>query len=175
MTQNWERLGRRMAFDEMAAELAGMVAEFGGRQVLLIVGTDSQPALPIRFETVVALVTPAGVKAFNRRLATMGPMALAERMLTETAMSLMVADAICADLAGRGQPLHEGAVELHVDVGARGDSRKALRDAAGMVLGAGFGLKTKPEAWVASRIADRLTKQDRKRPVLPVYELVTAM
>ncbi|HYG56962.1 MAG TPA: hypothetical protein VD902_02695 [Symbiobacteriaceae bacterium] len=50
----------------------------------LIVGTDSQPSLPIRFETVVVLALPGRITAFNRRLATMGPMALVERMLTET-------------------------------------------------------------------------------------------
>lgn len=175
MTENWERLGRRMAFDVMTAELADKLRETGLSPFRLIVGTDSQPTLPIRFETVVALVTPTGIRAYNRRLATMGPMALTERMLTETAMSLMVADAICADLAGRGMTISHTDVEIHADVGTRGDSRQALRDAAGMVTGAGFGLKVKPDAWVASRVADRLTKQNRNRPVLPVYELVTAM
>lgn len=172
MTQHWEQQNRRMAFDEMMNHLE---RSLGSSPFRLIVGTDSQPTLPIRFETVVVLAQPGRIQAFNRRLAAMGPMALVERMLTETAMSLMVADAICSDLEGRGVAVDRSLVEIHVDVGPNGGSCKALREATGMVMGAGFAVKVKPESWVASRVADRLTKQNRARRVVPVYELVTAM
>lgn len=175
MSENWEQRGRLMAFDLMTAELADRIRLQAENAVRLIVATDSQPSLPIRFETVVILVIPGQIRAYNRRLATMGPMALAERMWTETAMSLMVAEAILADLTGRGIPVDRSAFELHVDVGENGESRTARQQAMGMVTGAGYAVKVKPESWAASRVADRLTKQDRKRPVLPVYELVTAI
>ncbi len=175
MTENWEQRGRRMAFDVMASELETLIRQAEDSPFRLIVGTDSQPTLPIRFETVVVLVTAGGVRAYNRRLATMGPMAITERMLTETAMSLMVVDAICLDLAGRGLTGIRDAVEVHMDMGGSGETRKAMRDATGMVTGAGFACKVKPESWAASRVADRLTKQDRKRPIVPVYDLVTAI
>lgn len=175
MTENWEQRGRRMAFDEMAGELEALICNRVSNSFRLIVGTDSQPTLPIRFETVVILSAAGAVRSFNRRLATMGPMAITERMLTETAMSLMVADALCTDLEGRGLAVERSAVEIHMDMGGSCETRKALRDAVGMVTGAGFSVKVKPESWAASRVADRLTKQDRKRPVVPVYELVTAI
>ncbi len=175
MTENWEQRGRRLAFDAMTAELTDWILTNQGSSFRLIVATDSQPSLPIRFETVVILVMPGFARSYNRRLATMGPMALAERMWTEAAMSLMVADALQQDLAGRGLRLEPGAVEIHLDVGENGESRTAKRQAIGMVTGAGFPVKVKPESWAASRVADRLTKQERKRPIVPVYELITAI
>jgi predicted RNase H-related nuclease YkuK (DUF458 family) len=176
MTENWEQQNRRMDFECLTDELASLIRSLDQHASFrLIVGTDSQPSVPIRFETVVVLVMPGQIRSWNRRLATMGPMALVERMLTETAMSLMVAEAICSDMEGRGLPAVRFGVEIHADVGPKGGSRRAMREAVGMVTGAGFAVRVKPESWAASRVADRLTKQECRRPVLPVYELVTAM
>lgn len=48
-------------------------------------------------------------------------------------------------------------LEIHIDVGERGDTREMLKEVVGMVTGNGFVAKIKPEAYGASYVADKHT------------------
>jgi len=48
-------------------------------------------------------------------------------------------------------------LEIHIDVGERGETREMIKEVVGMVTGNGFVAKTKPEAYGASYVADKHT------------------
>jgi len=48
-------------------------------------------------------------------------------------------------------------LEIHVDVGENGRTKEMVSEIVGMIKGNGFNVKTKPDAYVASKVADRHT------------------
>ena len=48
-------------------------------------------------------------------------------------------------------------LEIHVDVGQRGETRAMIKEVAGMITGFGFSCKTKPDSFGASHVADKHT------------------
>lgn len=48
-------------------------------------------------------------------------------------------------------------LEIHVDVGERGETREMIKEVVGMVTGHGFVAKTKPYSYAASYVADKHT------------------
>ncbi len=49
-------------------------------------------------------------------------------------------------------------VEIHLDVGDIGDTKNIIREVVGMVTGSGYAAVTKPNAYGASKVADRHSK-----------------
>lgn len=49
-------------------------------------------------------------------------------------------------------------VEIHLDVGENGDTKDIVREVVGMVTGSGYAAVTKPDAYGASKVADRHSK-----------------
>lgn len=83
---------------------------------------------------------------------------LREKIYAETLMSL--------DIAREFVPLlHDYLngeysnydLEIHIDVGEKGETREMIKEVVGMVTGNGFVAKTKPEAYGASYVADKHT------------------
>jgi len=46
---------------------------------------------------------------------------------------------------------------IHVDVGPNGETRQMIHEVVGMIKGSGFAVKTKPDSYGASSVADRHT------------------
>jgi predicted RNase H-related nuclease YkuK (DUF458 family) len=46
---------------------------------------------------------------------------------------------------------------IHVDVGPNGETKKIMQEIVGMIKGNGFAVKTKPDSYGASSVADRHT------------------
>lgn len=46
-------------------------------------------------------------------------------------------------------------LEIHIDVGSRGDTKSIIKEVMGMVTGNGYVAKTKPDSYAASNVADR--------------------
>jgi predicted RNase H-related nuclease YkuK (DUF458 family) len=47
--------------------------------------------------------------------------------------------------------------EIHVDIGEKGKTKDMLAEITGMIKGVGFEVKTKPNAYAATKVADRHT------------------
>jgi hypothetical protein len=58
---------------------------------------------------------------------------------------------------GNGHGLLSENLEIHVDIGPNGETREMISEVVGMVRGSGFLVKTKPESYGASNVADRHT------------------
>lgn len=123
------------------------------------VGTDSKPRSGrTDFVTVVAVVDPGrGGRVFYRRQRHRRAHALADRLFLETQFSLEVAVELARHLVQD--------IVVHVDANqdARHRSSRYVHALAGMVVGYGFQVLVKPDAWCATHVADFVVKEKHVR------------
>lgn len=48
-------------------------------------------------------------------------------------------------------------IEIHIDIGTVGETRTLISEVVGMIRGSGYKVKTKPDSYAASKVADRHT------------------
>jgi predicted RNase H-related nuclease YkuK (DUF458 family) len=123
----------------------------------LIIGTDSMLSDQTCFVTAIIVHRVGhGGRYFYRKLINRKIESLRQRILYETALSLDTAGQLSAELARNGHS--ELPVEIHLDVGPNGDTKRIIREVVGMVTGSGFTAVTKPDAYGASKVADKHSK-----------------
>ncbi|MBM3976676.1 MAG: hypothetical protein FJ299_06765 [Planctomycetes bacterium] len=141
---------------DIAAAVRALCA--GGGKAIHI-GTDSkQRALSADYVTVIAVLDPGfGGRILYRRERAPRSRSLAEKLFREVALSL--------EAAGLLQQQGLEAVTVHVD--ANGDSKhessRFVGALSGMVVGHGFHVRIKPEAWCATHVADSIAKDEMHR------------
>ena len=124
----------------------------------LVVGTDSQPHNGSGVDFVTAVVVHrigTGGIYFWKRIVNKKTYVLRARMYEEATMSLEMAETVLALLHRDGITKYD--VEIHVDIGKFGDTRDMISEIVGMIRGSGYAVKTKPESYAASKVADRYT------------------
>lgn len=128
------------------------------KQYQLVVGTDSQPHNGQGVDFVTAIVIHrigVGGIYFWQRTVNKKHYVLRQRMYEEATMSLAMAETVLALLHKDGITKYD--VEIHVDIGQIGDTREMITEIVGMIRGSGYRVKTKPESYAASKVADRYT------------------
>ncbi|MCL5675664.1 MAG: ribonuclease H-like YkuK family protein [Patescibacteria group bacterium] len=124
----------------------------------IIIGTDSQ-AFDKHFADFVSAVVVHRVGRGGVYFWTRGCrdhiQTLRQRMWEEANYSLLVAQKLISEF--EAQKLSPLQLEIHVDIGANGDTREMINEIVGMIRGNGFECKTKPDAFGASNVADRYT------------------
>lgn len=80
---------------------------------------------------------------------------LRARIYEEASISLQTANEFLDSVKNDG--ISKFDVEIHVDIGKYGETRDMITEVVGMIRGSGFNVKTKPESYGASKIADRYT------------------
>ncbi len=147
----------KLAFDEMFQRLVGYIEEERDQQYHLIIGSDSLLAEETTFVTAIVIHRVGhGGRYFYRKQRNRKIESLRQRILFETALSLEAASLITAELARNGHS--KLPVEIHLDVGEKGETRTIIREVIGMVTGSGFAAVTKPDAYGASKVADKHSK-----------------
>ena len=126
-------------------------------QYRIIIGTDSQKHNSRGTDFVTALVVHrvggGGIyfwKSYNQKR----PYALKERIYEEALASLDFANNFILSLKQAPKLLEIG-LEIHVDVGENGLTRDMITEVVSMIKGNGYDVKTKPQAFGASSVADR--------------------
>ncbi len=119
------------------------------------IGTDSQvKANTTEFATVIVFLRKhrGGFMYFNNEKTTT-KYHIKERMLLELAKSIEVAYELC-DLFIENKV----EMEIHADINTNPQfkSNDALKESMGYILGMGFNIKVKPEAFASSCCADRI-------------------
>lgn len=130
----------------------------------LVIGTDSQERRinghkEIDFVTaIVAHRRGYGGRYFWQKIKKDKVFSLRDKIYTETLLSLELAQQFVPQIKERlnGQ-VSKYDLEIHIDVGEKGETREMIREVVGMVVGNGFCAKTKPEAFGASTVADKHT------------------
>jgi uncharacterized protein len=129
-----------------------------GMQYELIIGTDSMPGASSSAEFVSALVVhrkrSGGIYFWSKRHET-NLHTLRDRIFQEALYSLKLAEQLLVKLKERN--IDDFHLIIHVDVGPNGETKKMLHEIVGMIKGNGYEVKTKPESYGASSVADRHT------------------
>ncbi len=128
----------------------------------LVIGTDSKTALldgkkPVDFITAIVIHRQGkGARYFWQRRTIDKVATLRDKIYTETVLSIKMAETIVPRFKQRlnGQSCQ---VEIHIDVGAVGETRDMIKEVVGMVNGNGYAAKTKPLSFGATNVADRHT------------------
>lgn len=144
------------------------IASAPDRAYVIAVGSDSQNTRETRMVAVIALqrVGYGGVFFYRinhlRRIPSMNQRLFTEAQYTvEVALNLIQA---FEDISLEEDFFFEDydvTLEIHCDVGGNGRSKQMLQEISGYVHGTTrthYRLKTKPDAFAASAIADRLSK-----------------
>lgn len=148
---------RHFSVEDIVLELHRYINSQPNRQYSIIVGTDSHryPDKTIFVTAIVVHRHGAGGRYFWREEKAGKIIALRHQIYQETIFSINLAQVLLDHF--RLWPIFGVAVEIHVDIGQRGDTRDMIKEVVGMIKGNGFRAKTKPESFAASSIADRHT------------------
>ena len=147
----------RLSFEEMFQQLVGYIRSEPDQHYHLIIGTDSLLSDDTTFVTAVIIHRVGhGGRYFYRKFRNRKIASLRQRILFETSLSLEIAHLITAALARNG--LSKLPVEIHLDVGQQGETRQIVREVVGMVSGSGYAAVIKPDAYGATKVADKHSK-----------------
>lgn len=143
---------------EVREKILAFLASDPEKNYQLVIGTDSQPHNGSGVDFVTAIVIHRighGGVYFWRRIVNKKVYVLRQRMYEEATMSLEMAETVLTLLKNDGITKYD--LEIHVDIGKFGDTREMIQEIVGMVRGSGYTVKTKPESYAASKVADRYT------------------
>lgn len=157
--RQWRKLNgetiRRPIEDEVRAVLVR--EKEMGHELKVCIGTDSQvKSRETEFATVIVFIRKGkGGFMYIHNETTKQKMSIRQRMLTEVAMSIDVAYALC-----RLFTLYNVDMEVHADINTNPSfkSNDALKEAMGYIMGMGFAFKAKPEAFASSSCANKVVQ-----------------
>ncbi len=148
----------QMDFPEVVEKLLGYLQAEPGMAYELIIGTDSMPGPDAEAEFVSAIVVhrkrSGGIYFWSKRHETKLH-TLRDRIFLEALSSLKLAETLITSL--REKQITDFNLVIHVDVGPNGETKKMVHEIVGMIKGNGFEVKTKPDSYGASSVADRHT------------------
>lgn len=147
----------RLTFHEVVNEIVAMMAAGPHDLYSIVVGTDSQTYYG-EAEYVTAIVVHRvgkGGRYFWRRVVERKPKTLRDRIWREAWLSYETAQALIEAFKERG--IFDCRLEIHVDIGRGGRTRELVEEVVGAIRGSGFFVRTKPEAYAASVVADKHT------------------
>lgn len=152
-----------LSFDGVINQIKLYLEDSPDLRYSLVIGTDSQESSKAKNEIhfVTAIVVRRigfGGRYFWKKEKRDKIRTLRDKIYTETMLSLNLATEFVPKLkyALNGKtPTYD--LEIHIDVGEKGETRDMIKEVVGMVNGNGFKAKTKPEAYGATNIADKHT------------------
>ena len=149
----------QITFQELFEDLVGYTNEFPDDSYKLIIGTDSHSFLNESVIFVTAVVVHRvgkGGRFYYHKQKTRYMESLRQRIYYETFLSLEVATRMTEQLARNGESRLN--VEIHLDVGEKGETRDIIKEVVGIVIGSGYQAFIKPDSYGATTVADRFTK-----------------
>lgn len=147
--------GKAYALHEVVDEIVSFMQYDPMRRYNIIIGTDSENHDEADFVSAVIVHRVGnGGRYWWRRIRMPHFKALRTRIWKEVSFSLELAQAFLHEVTTR-RNFPEFQLEIHVDVGAEGPTRTILQEVVGAVRGSGFLVRTKPESFGATKVADR--------------------
>ena len=149
----------RISFQDLFEELVHYTNEYPEESYKLIIGTDSHSFLDDCVIFVTAVVVHRvgkGGRFFYHKQKTSYMESLRQKIYYETFLSLEVATRLTEKLAEDSDISLN--VEIHLDVGEKGETRDIIKEVVGMVIGSGYQAFIKPYSYGAATVADRFTR-----------------
>jgi len=148
--------GKSFSYEELVKEVLFYIKSDPQERYKVVIGTDSSNHGTTDFVSAVVIYRVGhGGRFFWRRLNQKKVNSLRERIYQEVMMSLKLAEEVLFNLSQDKNIDFD--FEIHIDIGAKGKTKDMLQEIIGMVRGSGFQVKTKPESYGASKVADRYT------------------
>lgn len=147
-----------LSLEEVREKILEFMGSAPDYKYQLVIGTDSQPKNSKGCDFVTAIVVHRigwGGVYFWKRVVEKKTFVLRGRIYQEATMSLAAAEDFLNVFKNDGITKYD--VEIHVDIGKFGQTREMISEVVGMIRGSGFIVKTKPESYGASKVADRHT------------------
>ena len=147
-----------LSFNQIISKIVSLIEGNSDYPFRLIIGTDSQDKNAHGADFVTAVIVHkvgAGGIYFWQRETNPNRLAMKARIMEEAVRSLVCAQKFL-DALGRENGIMK-TLEIHVDVGQKGPTREMIAEVVGMIRGSGFEVKIKPDAFGASKVADRHT------------------
>jgi predicted RNase H-related nuclease YkuK (DUF458 family) len=150
----------RLTFDQVVDEIVRIMEEDPDTRYEIMVGSDSHssPHGGARWTSSRLLLSyrvGKGGRYFWRRIREAQYLYAAPEGIYREAfpLSFELAKALMEELERR--TLLDYNLEIHVDVGRNGRTRELIDEVVGMIMASGFPVKTKPESYAASCVADK--------------------
>ncbi|MCL6454539.1 MAG: ribonuclease H-like YkuK family protein [Alicyclobacillus sp.] len=148
-----------MTAEEMASDVLAEVCSGRRDEYRIMVGTDSQAKPAAKSVTFVTAVivhhVGQGGRYYVHREQQAHVYSLRQRMLLEATYSLQTGALLSEHL---GAEVGRCPVEVHLDIGERGATRQMVSELVSWITQNGYAAKIKPDAYCASKVADRYTK-----------------
>lgn len=146
-----------LSFEAMFEDIMAFMEQSPKDNYRLIVGTDSQLRDDTCFVTAIIVHREGkGARYYYQKRRQHKLTSLRHRIFFEASLSLGIASRIAERLSKTGPSKLN--VEIHLDIGQKGETRELIREIVGMITGSGFDAKIKPESYGASKVADKYTK-----------------
>lgn len=148
--------GNRLLLDAVVREVVLFMAQDASHRYRVTIGTDSELLNDKNADFVTAIVVHRignGGRYFYRRFELGKFHTLRDRIIREALISVDVAKNVLFEL--KKFPLPDFEFEIHADIGEHGPTKVLIQEVVGMVRANNFEVKTKPESYAASNVADR--------------------
>jgi predicted RNase H-related nuclease YkuK (DUF458 family) len=150
----YDSLARKLSLHEVVEEMLLFMRVMPDRRYKIICGTDSEDHQGTDFVSAVIIHRERnGGRYWWRRHHAPSFRVMRDRIYQEAIMSLKVAEELLEIL--RKEKKLDVDLEIHLDVGTVGETRTMLQEVVGMIRGSGFEVRTKPESYGATKVADR--------------------
>jgi predicted RNase H-related nuclease YkuK (DUF458 family) len=153
-----------LSLEETIGEIVNYITEKPEKFYDVIVGCDSPsnetPFFPV---AVVVLRKGEGGRFFLKKVSYKNRkffnwhQRILEEVLLSIELALQMREKLSLKLKTITEPLDYQFRYIHADVGENGVTREMIKEVTGLIRGNGFEPRIKPEAFVASVVADRYT------------------
>ncbi len=147
----------RLSIDELFSNIIEYIGKDPAQTYNLIIGTDSFLTTETVFVSAIIIHRVGhGGRYFYKKSLRKKIENMRQRIFYEATLSVELASVVMTKLNENG--FKKLPVEIHLDIGANGDTKDIVREVVGMVTGSGYAAKVKPDSYGASKVADRHSK-----------------
>lgn len=156
--------GKKIEFNKIPDALLRFYNAHINDNVSVIIGTDSQNFSDTKMVSVIAVVAEGHGGIFFYEISHVDLIQNVHlKLQTETAASLELAQQLVTALESSvtySELYSNCPLSIHVDAGNsdKGKTKALIPELVGWIKASGYDVKTKPESFVASSIADRISK-----------------
>lgn len=146
--------GLELNLNQVVAQIFNYLKEAPEENYTIIIGTDSTNHEGTDFVTAIVVYRHGhGGRFFWRRIKDKNHYSLKHRIYQEANYSLEIARNLISHFTENH--FNNFNFEIHVDIGPNGPTRELISEISGLIRGSGFMIKTKPDSYGASSVADR--------------------
>ena len=149
--------GQQLNANRVVEEIRKFMNGDPNRCYKIIIGSDSEHLQDRTADFVTAIVVHRvgnGGRYFWRRVASATKYhTLRDRITNEVLLSLSIARELLEEVKRCSLPKFD--FKIHVDVGENGATKAIIQELVGMIRANNFEVRTKPDSYAASKVADR--------------------